>query len=167
MTELVLADGPTRYLGGSIETFALPYGAFILIAAALYFIFKRPHNVPRMRYLAPEHQVATGTREPGQRGMTRFRGALPASSIVAEAESGVPGMQPPNASETLQDPDILPQSDFVHPGEQAATDQIASNQATIDQVTAHQATQDQAVRDEAAQDQAVQDEAGGTSDAGA
>jgi hypothetical protein len=110
VTELFLADGPTRYLGGSIETFALPYGAFILIATVLYFIFKRPHSVPRMRYLRPANQVSTGTREPGQRGMIRLRGPISASAVVAEAETGVPGLQPPHASETLQDPDILPET---------------------------------------------------------
>jgi hypothetical protein len=121
VTELVLADGPTRYLGGSIETFALPYGAFIVISVALYFIFKRPHSVPRMRYLSPAHQVSTGTREPGQGGMIRLRGAMPASAtaLAVEAETGVPGLQPPHASETLQDPDILPETDFIHPADEA------------------------------------------------
>ena len=119
MTELVLADGPTRYLGGSIETFALPYGAFIVIATLLYFIFKRPHSEPRMRYLNPAHQVSTGTREPGKVGMTRLRGRMPASAVVAEAETGVPGLQPPHASETLQDPDILPETEFTHPADEA------------------------------------------------
>ena len=119
MTELVLAGGPTRYLGGSIETFALPYGAFIVIAGLLYFIFKRPHSVPRMRYLTPAHQVSTGTREPGKVGMIRLRGRMPASAVVAEAETTVPGLQPPHASETLQDPDVLPGTDFTPPADEA------------------------------------------------
>jgi hypothetical protein len=147
VTELVLAGGPTRYLGGSVETFALPYGAFILIAVALFFIFKRPHSVPRMRYLTPAHQIATGTREPGQRGMIRVRGPIPASAVVAEAETGVPGLQPPHASETLQDPDILPETDFIHPADEAATDEPAA--------------------DDAVTDEPAGDEAEGTSDAGA
>jgi hypothetical protein len=120
VTELFLADGPTRYLGGSIETWALPYGAFIVIATALYFIFKRPHSVPRMRYLTPAHQVAAGTREPGTTGMIRLRGPMPASAVVAEAETGVPGLQPPHASEALQTPDVLPETDFAHPADSAA-----------------------------------------------
>ncbi len=119
MTELLLADGPTRYLGGSIETFALPYGAFIVIAGLLYFIFKRPHSVPRMRYLTPAHQVSTGTREPGQAGVTRLHGRVPASAVVAEAETGVPGLQPPHASEALQDPDVLPGTETTHPADEA------------------------------------------------
>ena len=111
MTKLVLAAGPTHFLGGSIETFALPCGAFIVIVAALYVIFKRPHSVPRMRYLSPAHQTATGTREPGKAGMIRLRGRMPASAVVAEAETSVPGLQPPHASETLQDPDVLPETE--------------------------------------------------------
>jgi hypothetical protein len=60
---------PTHYLGGAIMTFALPYGAFIVITVCLYYIFKRPHNVPRMRYLRPAHQTSVGTREPGTTGV--------------------------------------------------------------------------------------------------
>ncbi len=119
MTELVLADGPTRYLGGSIETFALPYGAFIVIATVLYFTFKRPHSVPRMRYLTPAHQVSTGTREPGKVGMIRLRGRIPASAVVAEAQTTVPGLQPPHASETRQDPDVLAKTEVTHPADEA------------------------------------------------
>jgi hypothetical protein len=119
VTELVLAGGPTRYLGGSIETWALPYGAFIAIAGLLYFIFKRPHSVPRMRYLTPAYQVSTGTREPGKVGMIRLRGRVPASAVVAEAETAVPGLQPPHASETLQDPDVLPRTEVTHPAGEA------------------------------------------------
>jgi hypothetical protein len=152
VTELVLAGGPTRYLGGSIETFALPCGAFILIATALYFIFKRPHSVPRMRYLTPAHQVATGTREPGQRGMIRVRGPFPASAVVAEAETGVPGLQPPNASETLQDPDLLPETDFIHPADQPAAVEPAAEEPAAE---------------EPAAEEPAADEAEGTSDAGA
>jgi len=33
---LHVADGPAMYLGGSIMTFALPYGAFIVIATTLF-----------------------------------------------------------------------------------------------------------------------------------
>jgi hypothetical protein len=106
VTELVLADGPTRYFGGSIETFALPLGAFIVIATLLYLIFKRPHNVPKMRYLTPAHQTSVGTREPGTGGVISVRGPFPASTPAAQAQTAVPGLQPPHASETLQLPDV-------------------------------------------------------------
>jgi hypothetical protein len=61
----LLADGPAMYLGGSIMTFALPFGAFIVIATALYFLFRAKHNNPRLRYMSPEVVTSVGTREPG------------------------------------------------------------------------------------------------------
>lgn len=123
MTELVLADGPARYFGGSIETFALPYGAFIVIAALLYYIFKRPHNVPRMRYLSPAHQTSTGTREPGTTGVISLHGPFPAGAPAAQAQTAVPGLQPPNASETLQLPDVESAAQAPPgPGDQAEGD---------------------------------------------
>jgi hypothetical protein len=128
VTELFLAEGPARYLGGSIETFALPYGAFIVIAGALYFIFKRPHSVPRMRYLTPAHQTSTGTREPGKAGTIRLRAPVAPTAVVAEAETGVPGLQPPHASEAMQEPDILPETGFTHPADEPGSDESAARQ---------------------------------------
>ncbi len=104
MRELMLASGPARYFGGAIETFALPMGAFILIAVVLYYIFKRPHNVPRMKYLTPAHQTSVGTREPGTTGVITLRRPIPASAPAVEAETAVPGGQQPHASETLHQP---------------------------------------------------------------
>jgi hypothetical protein len=124
VTELVLADGPTRYLGGSIETFALPLGAFIVIATLLYFIFKRPHNVPRMRYLTPAHQTSVGTREAGTAGVISLRGPFSAGVPAAQAQTAVPGLQPPHASETLQLPDVesAEEATPVQSAEQATPD---------------------------------------------
>jgi len=102
--ELMLASGPARYFGGAIETFALPMGAFILIAIVLYYIFKRPHNVPRMKYLTPAHQTSVGTREPGTAGVITLRRPMPATAAAVEADTAVPGGQQPHASETLHQP---------------------------------------------------------------
>ena len=61
-----LADGPAMYFGGTIMTFALPYGAFIAAAVALYFLFKAKHSGPRLKYLSHGHQITSvSTREPG------------------------------------------------------------------------------------------------------
>jgi hypothetical protein len=62
---LHLADGPAMYLGGSIMTFALPYGAFIVIATALFILYRRPHRGPKLKYLTPETVSSVTTREPG------------------------------------------------------------------------------------------------------
>jgi hypothetical protein len=53
------------YLGGSIMTFALPYGAFIVIAGVLFYLYRRPHSNPRLRYMSPETVTSVVTREPG------------------------------------------------------------------------------------------------------
>ncbi len=89
MTELI-ASGPLRYLGGSIETFALPMGAFIVIAWVLFYIYRRPHAVPRLKYLRPAHQTALGTREPGTGGLVHLASATappPTAAPQAEAEA--------------------------------------------------------------------------------
>ncbi len=103
MRELILSSGPDRYFGGTIETFALPYGAFIVAALALWYIFRHPHSVPKMKYLSPAHQTSLGTREPGKTGVIRFGGRIPASAPATEADTSVPAGQPPHASETLPD----------------------------------------------------------------
>jgi len=87
---LPLADGPAMYLGGSIMTFALPYGAFIAAAIALYFLFRARHSGPRLKYLSSAHQVASVT--------TREPGPAPAPSVAAASapETAVaPGTLPP------------------------------------------------------------------------
>jgi hypothetical protein len=101
VTELVLSSGPLRYLGGSIETFALPMGAVIVIAWVLFYIYRRPHNVPRLRYLRPAHQTALGTREPGTAGLITVASAAaapPSAQTAAPAEAeGAPEEEGPAA----------------------------------------------------------------------
>ena len=65
MFALPLADGPAMYLGASIMTFALPLAAFIVIAGVLFYLYRRPHHNPRLKYLTPETVTSVGTREPG------------------------------------------------------------------------------------------------------
>ncbi len=65
MSVLHVADGPAMYLGGSIMTFALPYGAFIVIATTLFYLYRRPHHGPRLKYLTSGLVSSVLTREPG------------------------------------------------------------------------------------------------------
>jgi hypothetical protein len=145
--ELMLASGPARYFGGAIETFALPMGAFILIAIVLYYVFKRPHNVPRMKYLTPAHQTSVGTREPGTTGVITLRRAIPASAPAVEAETAVPGGQQPHASETLHQP----VADRTEP---------AADEAAADQAVGDGSASDGSARDAAADHDAGRDAAG-------
>jgi hypothetical protein len=92
-----------RYLGGSIETFALPMGTFIVIALILFYIYRRPHDVPRLKYLRPAHQVALGTREPGTEGLVYIASATAASATATpEAEAEEAPAETETAAETTQ-----------------------------------------------------------------
>jgi hypothetical protein len=76
---LHLADGPAMYLGGSIMTFALPLGAFIVIATVLFFVYRAPHYGPRLKYLTSGAVTSLLTREPGP---------IPAPAAGTEAAAG-------------------------------------------------------------------------------
>ena len=53
MHALILADlGRDWSLAASIETFAIPVGRFVVIAAILFYLLTRPHTVPGHRELA-------------------------------------------------------------------------------------------------------------------
>jgi hypothetical protein len=80
------------YFGGSIMTFALPLGAFIVIAGVLFFLYRRPHNGPRLKYLSPEPVASVGTREPGPV-------PAPAPEAAAAAEAA-PETAAPKTTET-------------------------------------------------------------------
>ncbi|MGE5133371.1 MAG: hypothetical protein ACM32E_10740 [Gemmatimonadota bacterium] len=54
MHALILADlGRDWSLAGSVETFAIPVGLFVVVAAVLFYLLSRPHVVPGHRDLAP------------------------------------------------------------------------------------------------------------------
>jgi len=78
------------YLGGSIMTFALPYGAFIAVATALYFLFRAKHHNPRLKYMSPEVVTSVETREPGPV-------PAPAPKAAAAGETVVPETVTPEA----------------------------------------------------------------------
>ena len=80
-----LADGPAMYFGGTIMTFALPMGAFIVAAVALFYLFRARHSGARLKYLATTPFTSLGTREPGP--VPSRPAAAPASEIVADPET--------------------------------------------------------------------------------
>jgi hypothetical protein len=81
------------YFGGSIMTFALPFGAFIAIATALYFLFRAKHHVPRLNYMAPEEVASVTTFEPGP---------VPAPSPKAAATSATMAPEDAKAEATAE-----------------------------------------------------------------
>jgi hypothetical protein len=53
------------YFSGTIMTFALPLGAFILISIVLFYLFRSAHSGPRLKYPTVAPFTSLGTREPG------------------------------------------------------------------------------------------------------
>ncbi len=89
MHGLILADlGNDWSLSGSIETFAIPVGLFIIVAAILFYLLTRPHTVPGHRDLAP-----------AAAGAAQAAAATPAAGGSAEKTDGGPGA----ATETAED----------------------------------------------------------------
>ena len=90
-----LADDTAMYFGGTIETFALPLGAFIVITTVLYYLFRAKHTGPRLKYLATDTIASVTTREPGP---------VPAPPVAAaEPETAAPEAVP--EPETTPEPD--------------------------------------------------------------
>ena len=65
MSVTSVAEGPAMFLGSSIMSFALPLGAFIVIATTLFLLFRARHSLPRLKYLPAGTATSVMTREPG------------------------------------------------------------------------------------------------------
>ena len=113
-----LADGPAMYFGGTIMTFALPLGAFIVIATALFYVFRFAHNGPRLKYPTSAPFASLGTREPGRTAPAAVVAAAAAPAAVAEAAADP---ESPIVTESTAAPETIasPQT-IVVPEETAA-----------------------------------------------
>ena len=89
-----LADGPAMYFGGSVMTFALPLGAFIVISIVLFYLFRSAHSGPKLKYLHTASFSSVGTREPGPASASAVLAAetaAPGETAAAEATEGKAG----------------------------------------------------------------------------
>ena len=95
------------FFGSSIDSFALPYAAIIVIAVALFVLFRAKHSGPRLKYLASTPKVTSViTREPrpapapgtrpdvgtgqGEAEEPEARSDVAAGEVEAEDERGDP-----------------------------------------------------------------------------
>ncbi|HEY6792883.1 MAG TPA: hypothetical protein VI365_36795 [Trebonia sp.] len=84
-----LADGPAMFFGSSIDSFALPYAAIIVIALALFVLFRAKHSGPRLKYLASTPKVTSViTRELRPAPAPEARSDVAAGEVEAEEERG-------------------------------------------------------------------------------
>ena len=81
------------YFGGTIMTFALPLGAFIVISVALFYLFRSAHSGPRLKYPTTGSFASVGTREPGPAPAPAVVPAetTPEETVAAEAPEGKAG----------------------------------------------------------------------------
>jgi hypothetical protein len=91
VSALPLADGPAYYFGSTILTFALPFGALIAAAIALFFLFRATHSGPRLRWSSDgaAHIASVTTREPGPAS---------APAVAPQANAAAPAVPAPTAT---------------------------------------------------------------------
>jgi hypothetical protein len=79
------------YFGGTIMTFALPMGAFIVATIALFYLFRARHSRPKLRYLAGAGFSSFGTREPGPvpAPPVQASSAAPVDELAADPETPI------------------------------------------------------------------------------
>src|ERR1700743_2991645 len=88
---LHLADGPAMYFGGTIMTFALPMGAFIVATIVLFYLFRAQHSGHRLKNLAVAAFSSFATREPGPVPAPPVRAAstAPVEELAADPETPI------------------------------------------------------------------------------
>jgi hypothetical protein len=92
--EFILAQHPSGdwSLAGSIMTFAIPVGLFVIVATILYFQYTRPHVTPGHRELVPAAAGAGAVTSsagpapaaPAATGATAAAEAAPAADDATE-----------------------------------------------------------------------------------
>jgi hypothetical protein len=104
VSALPLADGPAYYFGSTIMTFALPFGAFIAAAIALFYLFRARHSGPKLRWSGGSVATVASvtTWEPGPAPAPEVTTAAPASAAAPASESASPAPAPeaPEPGET-------------------------------------------------------------------
>jgi hypothetical protein len=71
-------------LGAQVMTLVLPLGFFIVVMAALYFVFTRPHTVPGRRPIAGARPVAPA--DPGHAASLAAAAGLPTATAAGGSE---------------------------------------------------------------------------------
>jgi type IV secretory pathway VirB10-like protein len=135
------------FFGSTIMTFALPYGAFIAAAVALFYLFRARHSGPRLRWSggsdAPVASVTTF--EPGPAPAPGVSAAATAAPVSAASVPAAPHVVPDPLEENVL-------ADVVQPpaaaNEQAADEPVADEAATDEPAADKTATDDEANRED-------------------
>ncbi len=86
--------------GGSVLTFALPVGVFVVVSVALYVLFTRPHDVPGHRVPAVSAAGAASSGPNSSAGQAPADGNPNPSGAAGESGGADTGQQAPEAEGT-------------------------------------------------------------------
>jgi hypothetical protein len=126
-------------LGAQVMTLVLPLGFFIVVMAALYFVFTRPHTVPGRRPVSGARPVAPV--DPGHAASLAAATGLPTATAAGGAEPLAERGTPPSVGARTEEA-----------VKQAATEAAAEAKAATDKVTG-ESGKDQDAATEGSEDQ--------------
>ncbi len=102
MHSVISAIQVTYYpLGAQVMTLVLPLGFFIVVMAALYFVFTRPHTVPGRRPITGARPVAPAG--PGHAASLAAATGLPTATAGGGAEPLAERGTPPAVGARTED----------------------------------------------------------------
>ena len=102
MQGVISAIQVTYYpLGAQVMTLVLPLGFFIVVMAALYFVFTRPHTVPGRRPIRGARPVAPA--DPGHAASLAAATGLPTATAAGGSEPLAGRGTPPSGGVRTED----------------------------------------------------------------
>lgn len=130
-------------LGAQVMTLVLPLGFFIVVMAALYFVFARPHTVPGRRPIRGARPVAPA--DPGHAASLAAATGLPTATAAGGTEPLSERGTPPAVG--VRTPDAIQEA-----GKEAAQEAKGAAGTAKDKVTGESA-KDQDAATEGSEDQ--------------
>ncbi len=130
-------------LGAQVMTLVLPLGFFIIVMAALYFVFARPHTVPGRRPIRGARPVAPA--DPGQAASLAAATGLPTATAAGGTEPLAGRGTPPSVG--VRTEDAIKQA-----ADEASAEAAAAAKAANDKVTG-ESGKDQDAATEGSEDQ--------------
>jgi hypothetical protein len=146
-------------LGAQVMTLVLPLGFFIVVMAALYFVFARPHTVPGRRPIRGARPVAPA--DPGHAASLAAATGLPTATAAGGAEPLAERGTPPSVGVRTEEaikraaeraaaeggPESMaeagPQGTAEAPAEARAADDKVTGESGKDQDAAAEGSEDQ------------------------
>lgn len=142
-------------LGAQVMTLVLPLGFFIIVMAALYFVFARPHTVPGRRPIRGARPVAPA--DPGHAASLAAATGLPTATAAGGAEPLAERGTPPSVGVRTEEAvkkaaaeaaaegtaEAAPEGTAEAPAEARAADDKVTGESGNDQDAAAEGSEDQ------------------------